>query len=356
MNKEKIKLSVIDIENKYRDYDNTEIVYSDNQIVSYGADNKLPILLNNVCKESTTLNSIVNGSVDYVLGDNIICNVESMKDKVNRTGMTMRHFISNIALSYLKFGGYAFQVIYSKAGIPVELYPLDFTKCRTNENGTKIFYNKKGWGRYTTKSEVYDRFDRKNINWQKPTQIFYYKGNTLSVYPLPPYYSALRDVLIEIECTKYSLNTVAKGFSAKYIMNIPSTSNITDEQKEAIEDAIKNKFCGSDTDVNFMLYYTDGEEKLEVTKIESDETPERYIAIKDNAKENIFISMRATPNLFGLPSKTTGFNSQEYSSAFKLFQKTVIQGIQNNIIESLDKVFAVDNSIEITPFKINFEE
>lgn len=355
--KNELKFSLIDVESKYKDFRYNESVYGENQIVSYGSDNKLPILLENVCKECATLNSIILGSINFILGDNIECNVESMKDKVNRSGMTIRQFVANISLSYLKFGGFAFQVIYSKAGIPVELYPLDFTKCRTNEKGTKIFYNKKSWGRYTTKSEVYDRFDRAKIDWDKPTQIFYYKGDfTNTVYPLPPYYSALKDILTEIECTNYSLSTVAKGFSAKYLFNIPQVSNITDEQKEAIEEAIKNKFCGSDTDVNFMLYYTDGDEKMEIQKIESDDTPEKYIAIKDKARENIFISMRATPNLFGLPTQTTGFNSQEYKSCVKLYQKTVIQGIQDIIIESLNKIFVMEDSIVFVPFSIAFEE
>lgn len=353
---EKINLSVIDIENKYKDYRYNETVYSDNQIVSYGYDNKLPLLLDNVVKECATLNSIILGTNNFILGDNIECNIESMKDKVNRSGMTIRQFISNISLSYLKFGGFAFQIIYSKAGIPVELYPLDFAKCRTNEKGTKIFYSKKQWGRYTTKSEVFDRFDRKNIDWEKPTQIFYYKGDfTNSVYPLPPYYSALKDILTEIECANYSLNTVARGFSAKYLFNIPQVNNLTDEQKEAIEDGIKNKFCGSDNEVNFMLYYTDGDEKMEVTKIESDDTPEKYIAIKDKARENIFVSMRATPNLFGLPNATTGFNSQEYTSSVKLYQKTVVQPIQDIITEVLNKVFAIEDSILFVPFSINFD-
>lgn len=355
---ENIKLSVIDVENKYKDeYAYREYVYGKEEIVAYGNDNKLPILLNNVVKECATLNSIIQGTTNFILGDTIECNVESMKDKVNRTGMTIRELVKLVALSYLKFGGFAIQVIYSKAGIPVELYPLDFMKCRLNENKTKVFYAKNNWGKYTTKYEEFDRFDRKNIDWNKPTQIFYY-GNTdsYSFYPLPQYYSALRDILTEIECSKYSLNAISRGFSAKYLFNIPQVSNLTDEQKEAIEEGIRNKFCNSENDANFMLYFTDADEKIEIQKIETDDTPERFIAVKDNARENIFIAMRATPNLFGLMTTTTGFNEQEFSSAFKLFQKTVIQPIQDIIEESISKIFAVDNSIKITPFNINFNE
>lgn len=354
INKENIKLSVIDIERNFK-YDYFENIYGTEGMVSYGEDNLAPNLFNNCYKNSATLKSIIDGSVNYVLGDNIECNVASISEQVNRNGMTIRQFIANIAMSYLKFGGFAIQVIYSKAGIPVELYPLDFARCRTNEKGTKIYYNKK-WGKYTTKSDVYDRFDPKNIDWKKPTQIFYFKGDfTNNVYPLPPYFASIKDILTEIECSKYSLNTVAKGFSARYIFNFPSVNNLTDEQKENIETAIKNKFCGSDTDANFMLYWQDGDEKMEVTKIEQDDAPEKFIAIKDNCRENIFIAMRATPNLFGLPTKTTGFNSQEYASCLKLYLKSVINPIQDIITEVLNKVFNTKNSVKFIPFSINFE-
>lgn len=353
-----LKLSVLDVENKYR-IDYKETVYGTDNIVSYGEDNAAPILFKNCYKNSSTLSSIINGAVNYILGDKVIVNdgAASMAEQVNRNGMTMRQFVANLALSYMIYGGFAFQIIYSKIGLPVELFPLDFSRCRTNENGNKIFYNKKGWTKYSTKSEVFDKFNPKTFNQEKPTQVFYYKGDyTSNVYPLPPYYAAIKDVLTEIECTNYSLNSVSNGFSAKHIINIPEAGNLTDEQKGEIETAIKNKFCGSDAEANFMLFWTNGEEQIDVKKIESDDSPERYITIKKDARNAIYAAMRCTPNLMGLPTETTGFNSQEYSSAFKLFQRTVIDGIQNILIESISKVFRTKDAISIVPFSISFDE
>ena len=55
-------------------------------------------------------------------------------------------------------------------------------------------------------------------------------------------------------------------------------------------------------------------------------------------------------------SKNTGFNSQEYSSAFKLYQKTVIQAVQDGIKANIDKVFGVKDGISIAPFFIDFSD
>ena len=84
-----------------------------------------------------------------------------------------------------------------------------------------------------------------------------------------------------------------------------------------------------------MLYWKDGngdDYNIKIDKIESDETSERYIAIKDSARQNIFIAMRTTPMLCGLPNATNGFSTNEYRDSFKLFQKSVIEPYQDTIL------------------------
>lgn len=355
-NTQKIALSIVDVERKYaQDYEET--VYGANSIVSYGADNSFPVLLRNCYRNSATLKSVIDGIVAYILGDGIEIGdgLALFKDKVNRTGMTMRQFIANLAIDYMVYGGFAYQVINTKLGTIAELYPLDFSRCRTNEYGTKIFYSKKNWTKWGTKAEEFERYDRTR---KQDTAIVYFKGDfTKNVYPLPMWNGALKDVLTEIECSKYSLNSVGNGFSARWVMNIPAAGNLTDEQKQAIEDGIKTKFCGTDSGSNFMLHFCDtNDEKLEVTKLDVDDSAEKFLAIKDNARTNIFIAFRATPNLFGLPSASTGFNSQEYSSAYKLFMKTVVNPIQDIIVSSIYKTFDIMEGIEITPMLIKFDD
>lgn len=355
--KETIKLSILDTEKKYS-YEIDEKTYGANQMVQWGADNAAPLLYRNCYRNSATLKSIIDGSVNYVLGDNIIVNAGAWQKEVNRRGMTMRQFVAHLAMSFLTFGGYAFQVVYNRLFIPVELFPLDLTKIRTNESGSKVWFNKKGWAKYSTKAEEFDAWNPEKIDPEKLTQIFVFKGDfTSNVYPLPPYYGAIADVLTEIECGRYSLNSVTNGFSGKYIINFPEANNLTDEQKRGIEDAIKKKYSGSEAEANFLMYWSeDGDKKIEISKIEGDDTPDRYIAIKDNARQNIFISMRATPNLFGLPTATTGFNSQEYTAAMKLFERTVIDPIRDGIKESISKVVGVENAIQFVPFTISFDD
>lgn len=354
---QKIQLSVLDIQNKYI-VDPEETTYGNKSMVTWGIDNQLPVLYTNCYNKSASLKSIIDGTINYVLGDNIVIDdaAAAWREKVNRNGMSMRQFIAKLDYNYNVYGGFAIQIIYNKLGAPVELYPLDFSKCRTNESGSKIYYAKK-WTKYQTKSEEFDKYDPKNIDMENPTQIYYYKGDfTPTVYPLPPYAGAIYDVLTEIECAKYSLNTVARGFSAKYVFNFPENDNLTDEQKKGMEEAIKTKFCGSENETNFMLYWKNEDgQGIDIQKIESDETPERYIAIKDNARTNIFVAMKCTPVLFGLPNASNGFSTNEYRDSYKLYQKAVIQPQQDIIIEAIDKITGCGDAIHITPFAIQFD-
>ena len=358
--KNRIQLSVLDIEKKYI-VDPEETTYGNKSLVTWGIDNQLPVLYKNCYDKSASLKSIIDGTINYVLGDDIVIDDQAAywREKVNRNGMTMRQLIAKLDYNYNVYGGFAIQTVFNRLGQVVELFPLDFGKCRTNEDGSKVYYAKK-WTKYQTKSQEFDAFNPKRIDKNNPTQIFYFKGDfTSSVYPLPPYAGAIYDVLTEVECAKYSLNTVAKGFSAKYILNMPEAANsMTDEQKRGMEEAIKTKFCGSENEANFLLYFRNGDsdaDKMEIAKIEDDQTPERYIAIKDNARTNIFVSMRCTPLLMGLVAGTsTGFATQEFSDSFKLFQKTVIEPQQDVILEAIEKITGTKDSIHIAPFNIDF--
>ena len=111
-NTNNIKLSILDVEKKYT-YDVEETTYSDDKLVQWGKNNDAPVLYLNCYRNSASLKSIIDGTVNYVIGDNITVNAEKWAKQVNGRGMTMRQFVAHLAMSYLNYGGLAFQVIYN---------------------------------------------------------------------------------------------------------------------------------------------------------------------------------------------------------------------------------------------------
>lgn len=355
---EKVMMSVVDVEQKYK-YDPEEEIYGGGEgIVSWGIDNSLPKLLANCYDRSATLKACIDQSVNYVIGDGVVVNEEaaSWKEKVNRRGMDMAGLITHILSDYFIYGNFAIQVIFNKLGVPVEFFPLDVSKCRLNRDRDQVIYNKKGFSRWGTAGERYDRWGFKEIDPERPTQIFFYNGSGVrKVYNTAPWASAIDDVLTEIEGSRYSLNSVANGFSARYIIDIPDTSNLTDEQKNTIVEGIREHFTGTDSN-NFMVYWGNDEGKsLEVRKIEADETPERFNSIRQAAKENIFTAMRLSPLLVGTAVANTGFSTEEYMSSFKLYNRTIAMPMQEVIKKVIDDITGIEDSIEIIPFSVSFE-
>lgn len=362
MNDTSVKLSVVDVEKKYS-AEYAEYAYGSStntdRPIAWGEDNELGALYWNCYTKSSTLKAIIDSCVNYALGDAINVSDEGAywAQKVNRRGLTLRQLLEKMFLSLFIYNGYAVQVIYNKLGQVVELIPLDFRKCRINEDASKVFYNKK-WGKWTSKYDTYDAFDPQNINMENPTQIFWYKSSSLSnIYPIPMYNGAIYDILTEIESSKYSLNTVTNGFAAKHVIQFPEAGNLTDEQKGDIEKAIKNKFCGPDASASFMLYWRNGDgdaDKIEVTKIESDDNAERFLAIRNSVRENIFISCRMTPLLAGLPNIANGFSTQEYQDSLIIFLHNVIQPAQDVVIEGLEKMTGCEGAFAFVPYSTNF--
>jgi hypothetical protein len=102
-----------------------------------------------------------------------------------------------------------------------------------------------------------------------------------------------------------------------------------------------------------MMSWNDGKEvETTVQKLEQDDFGERYKSLASHCRQQIFTAFRANPNLFGIPTESLGFSSEEYDSAFKLFNRTQIQPVQDMIVDAFDKVLGVTGSIQIKPFSI----
>ena len=103
-----------------------------------------------------------------------------------------------------------------------------------------------------------------------------------------------------------------------------------------------------------MLSFNTGKEnETTVTKIDADSFIDKYNSMIERSQQENFNSFRATHNLFGIPTATTGFSEQEYNEAYRLYNRTVVMPIQNKIMRSFDKIFGVDNSVTIKPFALD---
>lgn len=127
-----------------------------------------------------------------------------------------------------------------------------------------------------------------------------------------------------------------------------------DEQKKEIERGINEKFSGHQNAGRILISYNDSDDnKTTIERLNDDNFDEKYSALAERSRQQIFTAFRATPNLFGDPSASTGFNEQEYESSFKLYNRTVVRPIQAEIIDSFDKILGMKGSVAVAPFTLD---
>lgn len=211
--------------------------------VLYGSDNQYPEYLFDLVNNVTSLKTIIEGTADYVAGDDATCNIKGFEFQVNRNGMKARELITLLARDYLIYGGFACQVIKNKLGEVVELNYLDFRYCRSSKDNQSIYYNEefsKKWGR-SNKMVVYPKFspDFNNVN-----SVIYVKNTVSSTYPSPRWSGAIKACEIEKHIDNLHLNSLNNGFMSSYIINF-NNGVPDDEQKSMIEKKLNEKFAGT---------------------------------------------------------------------------------------------------------------
>ena len=322
--------------------------------IIYGENNAYPEFLWNNYLECATLQSIINGTCDYICGDDIVSNIPNF-NIVNKNGETVLDIVRKISLDYMVFGSFAIQVIKNLGGKIAEIYWVDINRLRSDEKNEVFFYSEdwnKSYGRVK-----YITYPKYNINDSNATSIFYYKGHTTkTVYGLPIWSAAIKNVMIDKAISDFHLNEVSNNFMGSKMISF-NNGMPDDELKVQIERDLEEKFCSTGNAGRLLISFSESKENApEVLSLASDDFDKRYIELEKRNTQQIFIALRTTPVLHGLITESNGFSTNEYRDSYKLFNKTVVRPIQNAIVDCFDKIFNIKGSISIIPFSIDFEE
>lgn len=331
-------------------------IYVEKQIngkeyIYWGKDNKFPDYLWDIYSKCGLLQSIINGCVDYTLGNEIKTNIKNI-EKINSDGETLEDVVKKIIKDYWIFGNFALQIIYNKLGDITDIFALDVMKCRLSKNKDKVFYSN-DFNKFSGSKVIeYEAFDPTK---KQSTCIYFYDGHSQrNIYALPLYAGALNSIETYIEITKFHRNEILNNFSGSAIVNF-NNGTPTQEVQGEIENSIKEKFGGAENAGAILVAFNDSKEQaVTVERLSTDDFDKRYEALKDSVIDDIFITMRAQPMLFGKIDKT-GFNKVEYEESFQIFNKTVISPAQKEIEKIFNKIYNIDKSFIFTPFKV-FED
>ena len=341
-----------------------EKVLAGRDMVEWGTRNAYPDYLLDLYNNVPTLRSIINGNIDYVAGNDVTImplQEEFINQEMNRRGDTIREQVKDIAKDFEIYGGFALQVIRNLAGEVAEVYYIDMRYLRTNKEGDVFYYSEK-WGKSSrTDMVVYPAFLPK-IEWEKlsdeernrhASSILFVKNVHTQVYPAPLYAASVKACEIERLIDEFHLSDINNHFVSSAIINF-NNGDPGQKIKSEIERGFNEKFCGASNGGRVAFSWNPNKDSAtDIVEFKMEDFGERYKALSQHSRTQIFTSFRAIPLLFGLTSEAnTGFSTEEFEQSFKLYNRTQIQPVQRMICDAYDKIYGQRGVLTIRPFSL----
>ena len=339
---------------------------SGKDLVEWGNRNSYPDYLLDLYNNVPTLRSIINGNIDFITGNDV--SIFPLTDnlpngQMNNRGDNIREQIKDIAKDYEIYGGFALQVIRNLIGMVAEVYYIDMRYLRTNKEGN-VFYYCEDWSKSGKKDVIVYPAYMPNLNWdtlddeqrnRNASSILYVKNVHTQVYPAPLYAASIKACEIERLIDDFHINSLQNQFVSSAIINF-NNGDPGDEMKKEIEDAINEKFAGAANGGRIMLSFNKNKESAtDIVEFEVKDFGERYKALSEHSRQQIFTAFRANPNLFGIPTEGNGFANEQYAESFKLYNRTQIQPVQRLIADTYDKIYGTKGVLTIVPFSMGGE-
>ena len=342
----------------------TEKNISSKDWVEWGTKNSYPDYLLDLYNNVPTLRSIINGNIDYVTGDDVSISPlqeEYSNQEMNKRGDSIREQIKDIAKDFEIYGGFALQVIRNLAGQVAEVYYIDMRYLRTNKECDVFYYSEK-WGKGSKDVVVYPAF-MPNLDWNSlsdeerkrhVSSILYVKNVHTQVYPAPLYAASVRACEIERQIDDFHLSDINNHFVASAIINF-NNGDPGQEMKAEILRELNEKYTGASNGGRLMAAFNpDKNSAVDIQEFKVEDFGERYKALSQHSRTQIFTAFRAIPLLFGLTSEAnTGFSTEEFEQSFKLYNRTQIQPVQRMICDAYDKIYGQRGVLTIRPFSLS---
>ena len=186
------------------------------------------------------------------------------------------------------------------------------------------------------------------------SSILFVKNVHTQVYPAPLYAASVRACEIERQIDEFHLSDINNHFVSSAIINF-NNGDPGQEMKNQILQELNEKFTGASNGGRLMAAWNPNKDSaVDIKEFKVEDFGERYKALSQHSRTQIFTAFRAIPLLFGLTSEAnTGFSTEEFEQSFKLYNRTQIQPVQRMICDAYDKIYGQRGVLTIRPFSLS---
>lgn len=339
--------------------------------INWGVKNDFPLQLSNLYYNSPTHQSCVDFAVAAIIGDGIDYSKipVTQEEVVPNYQETWDDFIEKIALDYIIYGAFAFQIIKNKDNKTYSFYHQSVSDVRCGEKDEdgviQNYYISSDW----TSLGKYPPIEMRSFGFQDDEELaqgvpYLFMSQSYSpdmlYYQMPRYMSACKAIQADIELQRYDLRSVTNNFSASGILTLNRIDD--DEERKMILDNIEAMFQGSDNANSLMINFknNDEEKPVEFTKFDKDVNNINLFESNNDRGIARILSAHRIPSkqLIGYDADTSmlGGEGNLLNVAFNLYNKTVASKNRSKIVGTINKMFklnGIDVKIELKPLSFS---
>lgn len=333
-----------------------------NGFIKWGDKNDYPSYILDMYNNygSTTHKSIINRKVKMIAGYGFKTISDVRLDSLI-SSISLEAEMKKAALDYELFNGFAFEVIWDKAGeniTSIEQIPMH--KLRLGIKNTEIDFDhvwfSNDWSQYKKvdyEPEMIRVFDPELKSGKQIYIHIEYNPQTDGLYPIPSYSTSINWIEMDYEISKFHLNQVKQGYTPSFILNFATGIPSEEEQDEFFKD-FKRNYSGTDNSGKIIITYSEGsEQKPELTKVDLNDSDERFSMLMEQIDQKIVTGAEIPPQLLlSVAGKLGGTEQREELKAE--FQDSYISPRQNSMESVLNEILSsagFDEEVELLTYE-----
>lgn len=316
--------------------------------VAFGTDNLFYDDLIDVYLNSPTSHSIITGIVNQIIGRGIHAHNASMKpdEFAQFRSLFKAKDLKKIALDYKLLGEAAIQVSYlQKKVVKVSHFnreTLRAEKC-DDKGAINAYYYHPKWKDYKDGDKL-TRIPVFGSGAKNEIYIIRRHIPSMHYYSVPDYIGSLNYGKLECSISEFLVNEVENSFSGSKLVSF-ANGTPTVEAMRRIKQEITDKLTGVHGEKVIVSFSDSVENRTTIEDINPPNSAEVYQYISEECSRKLMIGHRITsPLLVGIrdTGNSLGNNAEEIENAHNLFENLVIKPYQNDIIDAIDDILAVN--------------
>ena len=330
--------------------------------INWGNRNDYPLQLSNLYYNSPIHQSCVDFAVSAIVGGGVDYNKMKLTGQEEMRPNYMESwdsFIEKIALDYILYGAYAFQIIKNKDNKTYSFYhqPFSDVRCSPKDEDGVItsYWVSSDW----TALSKYSPVELPAFGFQEDEEIA--QGKTylfvstsyspdLLYYQTPRYISALKAIQADIELQRYDLRSIMNNFSAAGILTMNRIDD--EEEKKLVLENLEAMFQGSNNANSLLVTFKNNDEEKPIDFVKIDKDVTNVNLFDNNNERNIkrILSAHRIPSrtLIGLPSENAQLGGQgnETVVAYNIYNQLVGNNNRKKIVNTINQMLRL-NGIDV---------